>query len=56
MTTALLFSRRGRFRLGISFSLDSNGSAACNDLGGTNGLNFLGFLSIGCQRKQTKHY
>ena len=52
MTTALLFSRNSRFRLGMSLGFDSNGRAACNDLGITNGLNFLGLLPIACQKKK----
>ena len=47
MTTALRFSSNGRFRGAKSFGFDANGRAACNDLGMTNGLNFLGLLSTG---------
>lgn len=46
--TALLCSRRDFLRWGVSLGFDANGRADCNDFGITNGLNFFGFLSIGC--------
>jgi len=54
MTTALLLSRDLRRPFGISLGFDANGSSACSDLGMTSGLNFLGFLSIGCETDTEK--
>lgn len=55
-TTAfcLLSSNDSLFRLGICLGFDSKGRFACSDLGITNGLNFLGFLSIFCQNRKKK--
>lgn len=56
MTTALLFSSNLRLRAGMSLGFDANGRAACSDFGITNGLNFLSFLSIGCNQDKIRLY